>query len=338
MHLHLVLPGLLWPGAQTAAPAAGLALPALERLLGHARMRREPPTDVQSWLLRHFGLDAQTVSVATLRRLGEEPTPSTADAHWLCADPVNLSFAREHLILADAATLAITPAEAAALIEALNQLFADVGCFEAITPERWYLRPQTPARARFVPLAEATGRPVARCLPEGEDARDWQRLVSEVQIVLHNHPVNRAREDAGLPLVNSLWLWGGGVLPGSIRSPCHTVQASTPETRGLARAAGIEPQQPLLAGALAAPTLSVLDTLARPALHLDLDAWRDALVALEQQWCAPLLDALRAGRLKSLQISAPGERATLEFGIAARDLWKFWQRPRSLDDLHKTLP
>ncbi len=338
MHLHLVLPGLLWPGAQTAGPAAGLPLPALERLLGHARLRSDPPTGALAWLLRHFALDPPSVSLAALRRRGEDGPTADADAPWLCADPVNLRFAREHLILADAATLAITPAEAGALVGALNELFADVGRFEATTAERWYLRPHTPPRARFVPLAEAVGRPVARCLPEGEDARDWQRLISEAQIVLHNHPLNRAREEAGLPLVNSLWLWGGGTLPDGARTPCPAVQASAPEVRGLARAAGIEPQQPALAAALATPTLSVLDTLARPALHLDLDTWRNALTELERDWCAPLLEALRSGRLKTLQISAPGERATLELSVAARDLWKFWQRPRSLDALHKTLP
>ena len=336
MHLHLVLPGLLWPGAQTADPAAGLALPALERLLGHARVREAAASSAEHWLLRQFGLDPQTVSAAALRRLGEELPAGRADAGWLCADPVNLRFAREHLILADAATLAITAEEAAALVATLNETFADIGRFEAPTPERWYLLPNTPAQARFVPLAEAVGRPVARCLPEGEDARDWQRLANEAQVVLHNHPVNRAREDAGQPLVNSLWLWGNGTAPEGARAPLAVVQAATPETRGLARAAGVEPQAP--APLLAAPTLTVLETLARPALHLDLDGWRNALVALERDWCAPLLEALRAGRLKTLQISAPGERATLELSVSARDLWKFWQRPRSLDALHKTLP
>ncbi|THF60822.1 hypothetical protein [Pseudothauera rhizosphaerae] len=339
MHLHLVLPGLLWPGTQTADPAGGLDLPALERLLGHGRLRTSAPTGADDWLHAAFALDPQQVSAAALRRLGEEDagTPS-GGADWLCADPVGLSFAREHLILADASTLDIAAGEAAALIDALNDTFADVGRFEAATPERWYLRPAEPPAARFVPLLQAVGRPVARSLPEGADASRWQRVTSEIQIMLHNHPVNRAREEAGRPLINSLWLWGGGHVPASARSPLPAVQAASPEVRGLARAAGIDPRTPNPIDALTTPTLVVLEHLARPALHLDLDAWRNGLAALEREWYVPVLDALKTGRLKTLILSAPGTRATLELTLSARNLWKFWQRPRSLDALHKTLP
>lgn len=335
MHLHLVLPGLLWPHAQTANPAAGLAMPALERLLGLARVRWAAATQPERWLQRLFGLDPDTVSAATLRRLGEDPPVDTAASGWLCADPVNLHFAREHLILADAATLAITAHEAAALVGTLNEVFAELGRFEAPAPDRWYLLPHTPPRTRFVPLSEAVGRAVARCLPAGEDAGDWQRLANEIQVVLHNHPINRAREHAGQAPVNSLWLWGHGTAPNGAQAPLATVQADTVETRGLAKAAGLDPQPP--SPVLTTPTLTVLETLARPALHLDLEGWRAALGALERDWFAPLLAALRAGRLRTLQISAPGERATLELQLSARDLWKFWLRPRSLDALHTTL-
>ncbi|THF67095.1 hypothetical protein E6C76_01530 [Pseudothauera nasutitermitis] len=342
MTLHLVLPGLLWPGAQTLAPAAGLALPALERLLGLARARRGTPADAQTWLLEAHGLDAARTSAAALRRLGETTLPGpAADDTWLCADPVNLRFAREHLILADAATLDITVEEAAALVGTLNESFADLGRFEAATAQRWYLRPATPPAARFVALHDAVGRPLARSLPQGEDAAHWQRAASEIQIVLHNHPVNRAREEAGQPLINSLWLWGAGRAPEHARPPAgqpRALHADGPFARGLASAAGYTATTPDLATALAQPTLAVLERLAQPAMHLDLEGWRAALAELERGWFAPLLDALRHGRLRQLTLVVPDERATLEFTLNARDPWKFWRRPLSLDALHKSLP
>src|SRR3546814_7983843 len=41
------------------------------------------------------------------------------------------------------------------------------------------------------------------------NARRWRSLLSEAQVVLHNHPWNARREQSGLPPVNSLWFWGG---------------------------------------------------------------------------------------------------------------------------------
>ncbi|HSG90830.1 MAG TPA: hypothetical protein VLA56_16555, partial [Pseudomonadales bacterium] len=50
-------------------------------------------------------------------------------------------------------------------------------------------------------------------LPAGPDAGGFQTLLSEVQMTLHASPVNQRREALGLPVINSLWIWGGGVAP-----------------------------------------------------------------------------------------------------------------------------
>ena len=56
----------------------------------------------------------------------------------------------------------------------------------------------------------------ARQAPEG---RRWRALLSEAQVVLHNHPLNAQRVAAGLAPVNSLWFWGAGALPDHVRTP-----------------------------------------------------------------------------------------------------------------------
>ena len=133
MHLHLVLPGLLWPSIHARGFASALALPALSRLLGRADCRPlAGETPEQTWA-RLFGIDAATLADAPLRRWGE------ADA-WhdgtdlLCADPTHLHFAGEYLLLTDARELAIGRDEADALIDALNTEFADIGRFDAPRP------------------------------------------------------------------------------------------------------------------------------------------------------------------------------------------------------------
>ena len=37
-----------------------------------------------------------------------------------------------------------------------------------------------------------------------------RRLMTELQMLLHEHPVNEARAARGVPTVNAVWLWGGG--------------------------------------------------------------------------------------------------------------------------------
>lgn len=342
MQIHLVIPGLIWPGASLVAPAAGIELPALARLLGLGRREHRDfePLDLQ--LARLFGLDTGSsdgpLPLAALRRLGEAASLAPdRGGDWLCADPVNLSFAREHLLLNDFPADELGDDDVCALIAALNDHFGDLGRFEACTPTRWYLRLAEPTRARLFPLHDVIGRPIRQFLPEGEDARLWQRTMNEVQVLLHNHPLNQAREAAGRRPANSLWFWGAGTLATAPAATLPAVQAAEPLARGMARAAGAEAAPPDLAAALREDTIVVLDTLLHPARQLDLDAWRSQLATLERDWIAPLAGALDDGRVHKLTLTAPGDRGTFELVVRAGERWKFWRKPLAFDALLRSL-
>lgn len=199
-----------------------------------SELREFEPYDRQ--FARLFGLEDAHLPLAALRRLGEADAAATEPgSHWLCADPVNLSFAREHLLLHPFADDALGIDEAATLITALNELFTDLGHFEACTPTRWYLRLKQPTEVTLYALDDVIGRPIKHFLPEGKDARLWQRTMNEAQIVLHNHAASQAREAAGKRPVNSLWLWGAGTLTQNPRAPAQAVQATDPLSLGMAR-------------------------------------------------------------------------------------------------------
>ncbi len=335
MRLHLVLSGLLWPSPQVDSPND--PLPGLEALLGKGRTQLLAGKPANRWLADLFGLDGE-IPFAALRRLGETPSaeterPTPGDT-WLCADPVHLSFAREHLLLDELTDGELSADEAATLSAALNEHFADeAGHFDHFVmaaPTRWYLRlsAANPVPPTLAPLDEVAGRPLARFLPQGGDLA-WQRRMNEAQILLHNHPINQAREAAGLRPANSVWFWGGGAHPPRLAAPLPAVQADEAFARGLARAACVEPATPDLAAALRQDTLVLIDSLHRPARRLDLEGWREALSTLERDWFAPLDAALHDGRLRELRITAPDERQTVELRTTAADRWKFWRRPRS---------
>lgn len=341
MFLHLVIPGLVWPKSGVPALTTGLSLPGLARLLGHARVRTTPAISLEDWLARAFGITGETIPYAALRRLGEADGDAKDQAgQWLCADPAHLHFAREHLLLSDATDLAISGEEAHALVGSLNAFLCehepDLGQFEVATPTRWYLRLTNAPDARFVPLTDVVGRPIKHFMPEGKEAQRWQRLTNELQIVLHNDPINRAREAAGQRTLNSLWFWGNGSTFSELHAPVRSLQASSPLAHGLARAAGIHPQSPHPLPD--SDAMVVLEGLRHATLYLDIDTWRQALQSLETDWLAPTLTALKTRRISALRITAPGDRTTLDLEIGPSDLWKFWRQPRSLDSILTSIP
>ncbi|TVO63641.1 hypothetical protein [Denitromonas ohlonensis] len=331
MHLHLLVPGLIWPSIHARGFAHTLTLPALSRLLGVGRHRAEPAeTPEQTWA-RFFNTDTATLADAPLRRWGEADA-LRVDTPLLCADPSHLHFAGSHLLLTDAGELAITRDEADALIDALNAEFADIGRFEAPTPDRWYLHPKQPPTAQLSRLSATTGRPIVHYLPSNGDALVWQRTMNEIQVVLHNHPINRAREAAGQRAINSVWFWGAGRLPASLTPPAQHIAASSPLVRGMARAAGCEPTRPdTFADLPAGDALVELPDAYHASLYLDLDPWQAAVLDLEQHWFAPALAALKAGTLKTLTLTLPDERGGRQITLSKRHLWCFWRKPQSLE-------
>jgi hypothetical protein len=155
-------------------------------------------------------------------------------------------------------------------------------------------------------------------------------------MVLHAHAVNLAREKRGEPTVNSLWLWGVGRAPAALECPWQSVAARDPLALGLARRAGAR-GRPLPASAEAwldllsedGRHLALLDDLRTPrALSQDAD-YEACLGTLEERWFAPLLAALRAGRVGMVTVHVP-DAAAGAFETIRGDLRRFWRRPRPL--------
>jgi hypothetical protein len=302
-------------------------LPAFATLLGAGRVDRHPSADGAAALAARLGL-AAPLPFAALRRLALRD--DAGDHEWLCLDPVRLDFAERSVVVGDPVRLALSAAEAEALAVSLAPTFAGLGRLEAIAPPHWTLRLDRPAPP-FTPLPEAIGRS-ASPLPPGDAHAPWRRALSEAQMILHAHPVNREREALGRPLVNSLWPWGGGRLPTAVATSLAAIHGDAPAVAGLARLLGLSgSERPERFGpATDRATLVMHAALELPAQSGDALAWREEASRLEAGWLAPALDALRHGGLDGLVLVAPGEQASFELRVAPRDLWKFWRRPQSL--------
>jgi hypothetical protein len=315
----------------------GLRLPGLEFLLGKGSLAAARGETYESWLFGRFGVARRgdwPVAPLTLLADGGEP----GQDFWLRADPVLLQAQGGSLVLAEAGALRISAAEAAELAQALNLHFQTAGLeIRPLRPQRWYLRlPEAPAMTTHPPEA-AAGRNVDEFLPAGPDALRWHRLLNEVQMLLHQQPVNEAREKRGDRPVTSLWFWGGGRLPQGVNSPFAAVWCDEPLAAGLARSAGLR-AQPLPGSASGwlpetagdEQVLLVLDALRFPARLGDAFGWREAVQAMEKCWFAPLAQALRAKRLARLTLSSPAPERSRELVVNRGEFWKFWRGPRSL--------
>ena len=218
---------------------AGQPLPApAARVLGRAdRLPKGEPGE-RAQLLRHFDLLPRGWPVAALTR--QAAANDAAGAAWLRADPAyvrpDLNGAR---LLAIGEALRLTQADVDAFLPSLRPLFGDAGFpLDAPTPSRWYLRvPREAKLPAFAGPDEALGADLFEHLPEGGEGRRWRALLSEAGVVLHNHPRNAERAARGLPPVNALWFWGGGVLPDHVRSPHAQVRSNDLLLQALANAA-----------------------------------------------------------------------------------------------------
>ena len=347
MHCHLLLPDLFWPDANVPDVYRGLELPALQRLLAKGRQEagerraaalgEDVTASAEDWLCRRFGLEREAgwpIAPCSLLADGGEP-----GAHyWLRADPVHLRLEGGHLMLADSGAFALSQQEAERIADSLNAHFAGDGlAFLALRPQRWYLGMQQAPALQTTPLAQAAGRSIEALLPRGADAALWHARLNEIQMLLHGHAVNEQREAAGAPVINSLWLWGGGSLPTGLPAACNAVWSRDPFAAGLAQAARVasralpeDATELLRAGAGSGVHAILLDQLRAAARYGDAHGWRESLLQLERDWFAPLLDALRQERVGMLSLHGFGPAGRLSSEVTHGDLRRFWRRVRPL--------
>ena len=263
-------------------------------------------------LRESFEFIGTAIPIAALTRSLD--STDAAGTLWLRADPAWVAADAVTLRLLACGNMDLSPSDSAQLAGSLKPLFGDAGfLLEATTPSRWYLRcPSGAALPAFSSPQAALGDDVARHLPEGEGERRWQHLLNEAQVILHNHPLNAERTQRGKPPVNSLWIWGAGILPEWVRTTATMLVGSDEIGHALARLAKI-PVVATLAGALAAATADS---------HILLDADVPTGVAVEPE-LQPIQQALAERVIGELRLSfASGER--YRYRHAHR--WRFWRK------------
>ena len=159
-----------------------------------------------------MGVDARLPAAAITR---EFLVGDAADTCWLSADPAWVQPDMTGARLLACGQLQLDTVEAQALAEPLQPVFSELGMQLLVsTPDHWHVQlPAGLTLPEFDAPEQAMGEDLSQHLPPGAEGRPWRILLNDIQVLLHQHPLNAQRRTRGLAPVNSLWLWGGGCLP-----------------------------------------------------------------------------------------------------------------------------
>lgn len=147
--------------------------------------------------------------------------------------------------------------------------------------DRWLAQGELLRELPSASLDRVLGQDLEPWISRHSGAEAWRRLQSELQMLLHSHPVNDARAARGAPVINSLWLHGTGSLPEPSRA----------------------------APADAAP-LTMAGQLREPALAGDWQAWGQAWQELDATLCAEALGVLQRGGAPRLTLCGQRQART----------------------------
>src|SRR4029453_12685849 len=324
MHLVLTLPGL---GAQLAH--RDVRPPNLARLIKIGGAPVHDPDGLDAMLARYYGIEraaAIDCPLAPIRLAALGVDPGTA--YWLDADP-GTRVARRDDVPPARGVRDLDPYDAATLIRMLNSHFTTDGIeFVAVRPDAWFVRAPEIVRLRTRPLAAATGRMLRDLLPTGPDGGTWRRWQNEIQMLLHEHPVNTARERDGKAPANSIWFSDGGTIPS------HSAMARVVRTfadSGIAIALASHVDRPARAvpaafGAILADSGNAAVIVVVLATTLDVDA-------IERDWTGPAWTALVRSKLDAVTLLTDGADGARAWTARRPGAWRRMMLPFAPPDL-----
>lgn len=243
---------------------------------------------------------------------------------WIAAaDPVYLEPRMDHLCLHALRRDGVPAAEMGALVDHLQATLSDDSHLGFIRLESYcYVSSKSPFATACSPAYVVDQQQPDAYLPSGENSAAHRNLLSEIEMSLHEHPVNLARLERGEQAVNSLWLWGGGTAPEHITRPQPPLFSDDALLTGYwnAATAVAEPWPGSIKPCLDSSVAGFV--AATPEF--------DDSVELLEQCLLELHDALMSQRLSSLTLLF---RDGLMARIERKHRRRFWRRKFELFDL-----
>ncbi|HEB87829.1 MAG TPA: hypothetical protein ENI68_12565 [Gammaproteobacteria bacterium] len=326
------LPGLV--GELKHLPEGDIpALKNLQHFLSRAEKKLVDISDWHAGLAALFQLKKLPAAELHYRRLAQT---TGKNIFYMCADPVYIQPDLNSAVLLAHEELDLSLQNAHELAAAINAHFIDESwSLDVLSPHRWLMKLKQAPALETTPLAQILAQSISHDLPQGDDSRYWQRIQNEIQMLLFAHPLNQQREAQGKLPVNSLWLWGEGILPEKASADWQSIFGRGALLDALAswsachrREIGISDK--LVINGLAGKILLAADDFVLTAQRHDLSAWIKALEQFEKNWMSVLLTLLAAGELDSVVLIAGND---MQFRLNRKRLKRWWRQTKPLTEI-----
>jgi hypothetical protein len=318
--LTLIAPHVAPAWRQAIAERSG-RWPHLARLGGRGGIRALPPPrdGLRTWqvaLLDALGVhDPAQYPSAAVTRTGDVAEP--VRDFWLHLQPMHFMAGLDRLtavMLHGASTVA--RAELAQLGPMLAAHLRTVGMQLVTTSQGdWLVHIASALEVQTATPETAAASSLEQAMPKGRDAPALRRLMTELQMLLHEHPVNVERARRGVPEINAVWFHGAGELRELQRYALPQAFGDDLYLRGIYRLNDVE---------VTAAPLDARALLARLRSRAVAVVAADDVDVLEAAWIAPLSRALATGAIARLEIVIDRCGVT----VARHSLLKFWRGPR----------
>ena len=288
--MHLIIPYAASHALAGPEALADLQLPHLQTLL--AVLQRQPvQQDSEDTPLHmpHERLHAQALGwndglAALPWAAWQTAQTGTTPQAWMT--PCHWQIGMDQVVMLDPASLFLSDDESQQLLQAMQPFLQEDGLQVTWhSALKWHVQGALLTDLACASLDRVIGQNIKRWIPESPAARPLQRLQSEMQMLLYNHPVNNARDARRQISVNSFWLHGAGTLP-TAAAPARRVQLP--------------------------------EALRHSALRGDVQAWRQAWQGLDATAVADLLTHFKATGQATLSLCSEHAAQTYE---AAPAVW-----------------
>jgi hypothetical protein len=177
--------------------------------------------------------------------------------------PCHWQIGMDQVVMADPSHLHLSDEESQQLLQAMQPFLQEDGLQVTWhSALRWHAQGKMLADVPAASLDRVIGQNVKHWMPEHPALRPLQRLQSEMQMLLYNHPVNDARDARRQHTVNAFWMHGAGTLPVGSQATAQSVTVS--------------------------------EALRSSALHGDMQTWRKTWQTLDATAVADMLKHLKA--------------------------------------------
>lgn len=204
--VDLIVPGLLnLPLDELGAEGLQQSTPYLHKILRFAQKRRNSFCDIDDILIHRLQLKQPALPYAyamnpesEVEQMLFKPVFLKTDINNAIVHPINDDYDAFNKVIND-----------------LKDYFKEDCEIKALNNDTWLMRLHNEQALAGMPhVLTATGKKVSHYLDQAKSNLGWFKLFNEMQMYLFQHDINQQRFVSGLPMLNSLWCWGGDAYGG----------------------------------------------------------------------------------------------------------------------------